>query len=165
MPTRSAPAAAPRSGDFQVSLRIRHPDFDPQQITRQLGLQPDHAWAKGDARKAESGQTLGGIRRDSYWSAMLPDPALYEQMLGQETEPGTAHHSLTTLATADLGMFLTLQLLQLKRHRELLVKLSSEGDAAFVISMTAEPGSTLRLEPALMRQLTDLGLRLEFEFE
>ena len=164
MPTRSVPAAAWRSGDFQVNLRIRHPDFDPQQITGQLGLQPDHAWAKGDARKTDSGQALGGIRRDSYWSARLPDPTLYEQ-IGQEPEPGTAHHSLATRATADLGMYLTLQLLQLKRHRELLAKLSNEGDVAFVISMTAESGSTLRLEPALMRQLADLGLRLEFEFE
>lgn len=165
MPTRSAPAAAPGAGDFQVSLRIRHPDFDQKQITRQLGIEPDHAWAKGDARRSESGQTLGGTRRDSYWSATLPDPALYERMLDQDAEPGPVHQSLPTLATADLGRFLTLQLLQLKRHRELLVKLSNEGDVAFVISMTAEAGSTLRLEPALMRQLTDLGLRLEFEFE
>ncbi len=165
MPTRSAPAPAPRASDFQVSLRVRHPDIDPKQITRQLGLQPDHAWAKGDARRSETGQTLGGIRRDSYWSATFPDPALYERTFGEDAEPGTVQHSLASAAAADVGMFLALQLLHLKRQRELLVKLSSEGDVAFVISMTAESGSTLRLEPALMRQLTDLGLRLEFEFE
>lgn len=64
---------------------------------------------------------------------------------------------------SDPVAFLSLQLLQLRRHREFLAKLSAEGDVAFVIAMSAEPGTTLKFEPALLRQLTDLGLRLEFE--
>jgi hypothetical protein len=42
--------------------------------------------------------------------------------------------------------------------------LSEGGDVTFVVEIEAEAGTSFKLDPALMRQLGALGLRLEFEF-
>src|SRR5262245_64022542 len=60
------------SESCQVSLRIKHPSIDPDEITEALALTPEHCWACGDPRMSDSGTTLGGTRRNSYWSARLP---------------------------------------------------------------------------------------------
>ncbi len=53
--------------DFTVSLRIRHPHIDPAEITRTLGIEPQHSWKAGEARRAAQGQPLEGSYRESYW--------------------------------------------------------------------------------------------------
>jgi hypothetical protein len=53
--------------EFAMSLGVRHPDIDPAQITRALGLQPGHVWCKGEERTDSAGQALGGTHRASYW--------------------------------------------------------------------------------------------------
>jgi hypothetical protein len=53
--------------EFTMSLAIRHPDVDPAQITRELGLQPGHVWSRGEQRTDEAGTAVGGNRRESYW--------------------------------------------------------------------------------------------------
>jgi hypothetical protein len=58
--------------EFTMSLVVRHPDIDPAQITRALGLQPGHVWSKGEQRMDHTGATLGGSRRESYWLCELP---------------------------------------------------------------------------------------------
>jgi hypothetical protein len=53
--------------EFTMSLGVRHPDIDPAQITRALGLEPGHEWRKGDERQDPAGSALGGNHRASYW--------------------------------------------------------------------------------------------------
>jgi hypothetical protein len=53
--------------EFAMSLGVRHPDIDPMQITRALGLQPGHVWSKGEQRSDQAGVALPGNRRASYW--------------------------------------------------------------------------------------------------
>jgi len=53
--------------EFAMSLGVRHPDIDPTQITRALGLQPGHAWSKGEPRTDAAGAALSGSHRASYW--------------------------------------------------------------------------------------------------
>lgn len=55
------------SGFISLSLGVQHPDVDPAQITRELGVQPQHSWRKGEPRRDEAGGALGGTHRDSYW--------------------------------------------------------------------------------------------------
>jgi hypothetical protein len=57
--------------EFTMSLGVRHPDIDPAQITRALGLQPGHVWRKGEQRLDQSGAALDGSRRESYWLCEL----------------------------------------------------------------------------------------------
>ncbi|HTV50180.1 MAG TPA: DUF4279 domain-containing protein [Steroidobacteraceae bacterium] len=53
--------------NFTVSLRIRHPSIDPAEITRTLGIEPQHSWRAGEGRRTAQGQRLEGSYRESYW--------------------------------------------------------------------------------------------------
>ena len=57
---------------FAVSLRLRHPSIDPQEITDALGLVPSRSWRAGDHRTTPAGELLGGINDHTYWVARLP---------------------------------------------------------------------------------------------
>ena len=37
--------------EFTLSLRIRHPSIEPGEITRNLGIEPQHTWRAGDPRR------------------------------------------------------------------------------------------------------------------
>jgi hypothetical protein len=58
---------------FQLCLRIKHPTIDPDEITRTLGLEPEHSINAGTAVSGE------GVRRlhcESYWIAQLSMPTM-----------------------------------------------------------------------------------------
>ena len=40
---------------FQLSLRIRHPSMDPADISKELGIEPEHAFRAGQPRHSKSG--------------------------------------------------------------------------------------------------------------
>ncbi|HEY8508676.1 MAG TPA: DUF4279 domain-containing protein, partial [Steroidobacteraceae bacterium] len=63
--------------EFTIALRLRHPDIDPAEITRQLGLQPQAAWRAGEVRRDTSGEELDGTYRETYWlGKLMPEPRL-----------------------------------------------------------------------------------------
>jgi len=73
--------------EFTMSLGVRHPDIDPAQITRALGLQPGHVWRKGEERLDQAGGVLGGSHRASYWFCeVAPRPKFPGERVGMENE-------------------------------------------------------------------------------
>jgi hypothetical protein len=165
-----AARAATEAGSCSVSLRIRHPSCDPNQITNGLGLTPDHAWACGEPRRTESGLPLGGIRHDSYWTATLPGVSI-SQWRTPERQSSPDAAMLAAAATGDLpGAMAQLQMqlqimAQIRRHRAFIERLITEGgEVTFVVEMASDSGLSFQLDPALMKQLGALGVRLEFEF-
>jgi hypothetical protein len=52
---------------FAVSLRLCHPNWDPKDISSQLGMLPRVSWKAGDRRCTPKGQLLEGQYRSSYW--------------------------------------------------------------------------------------------------
>lgn len=56
---------------FPISLRLRHPALDPEQITEALGIAPKRCWKAGEPRRTPAGTPLAGTNRDSYWTASL----------------------------------------------------------------------------------------------
>lgn len=73
--------------EFAMSLGVRHPDMDPAQITRALGLQPGHVWRKGEGRMDSAGAALGGNHRTSYWLCEItPRPMFSGELLNVESE-------------------------------------------------------------------------------
>jgi hypothetical protein len=58
--------------EFSMSLGVRHPDIDPEQITQALGLQPGHEWSKGEQRTDAAGAALAGNHRASFWLCEVP---------------------------------------------------------------------------------------------
>ncbi|MGH8176141.1 MAG: DUF4279 domain-containing protein [Steroidobacter sp.] len=166
--SEKAASVSSEYGSISVSLRIRHPSIDPNEITSELGLTPDHAWACGEPRRSEGGLPLGGKRHDSYWTANLPGVSL-AQWQSSETDPKLTRAMLAAAndlpgSTGQVQMQLQI-MAQIRRNRSFLERLISDGgEATFVIEMEAASGMSFRLDPALMRQLGALGLRLEFEF-
>ena len=73
--------------EFAMSLGVRHPDIDPAQITRALGLQPGHVWRKGEERRDQAGAALGGSHHASYWFCEIsPRPRFTDERIRVESE-------------------------------------------------------------------------------
>ncbi len=73
--------------EYTMSLRIRHPNVDPAEITRTLGIQPQHTWRAGEPRRDPTGQTLDGEYRESFWMGrLMTRPELASDHVGVESE-------------------------------------------------------------------------------
>jgi hypothetical protein len=59
--------------EYCVSLRVRHPNMDPQQISTVLCMQPKTEWKAGTLRQTPTGQNLEGVYEHTYWCADLHD--------------------------------------------------------------------------------------------
>jgi hypothetical protein len=131
---------------YAVSLRARHPTVDPAILTETLKLEPAHSWKAGDPRRSQTGATVGGQYRDSYWSAPLPG-----QMVGTTSLP--------------LETFIAQQLLQLGRHRDFFSGLQAEGgEISLLIEIAPIANAILTLSSTLSRRLADLNMEIEFQF-
>jgi len=131
---------------YAVSLRVRHPTMDLSVLTEKLRLEPAHTWKAGEPRRSQSGASLGGVHRDSYWSAPLP-----AQMIGPNSMP--------------LELFFSQQVLQLNRHREFLGKLRKDGaEYSLLVELAPVSGASLTLSSATSRKLADLNIEVEFQF-
>ena len=53
---------------FNVVLLIRHPDIDPEQISRELSIEPYSAFKNGDVRTLPNGNVLPGLATQSSWN-------------------------------------------------------------------------------------------------
>jgi hypothetical protein len=81
--------------EFTMSLGVRHPDIDPEHITRALNLQPEHVWRKGEERLDQAGGVLGGNHRASYWFCEIaPRPKFQGERIGVEHELSRVLHLL-----------------------------------------------------------------------
>lgn len=59
------------SNEFEISLRIIHPNMDPDRISTELGLKPDITHHAGQQRPTPKGTLLEGVHNQSYWSRRL----------------------------------------------------------------------------------------------
>jgi hypothetical protein len=131
---------------YAVSLRARHPTVDPAILTETLKLEPAHSWKAGDPRRSQTGATVGGQYRDSYWSVPLPG-----QMVGTTSLP--------------LETFIAQQLLQLGRHRDFFSRLQAEGgEISLLIEIAPIANAILTLSSTVSRRLADLNMEIEFQF-
>jgi hypothetical protein len=90
--------------EFTMSLRIRHPDIDPTEISNSLGLQPQHTWCAGEARRDSAGSALSGTYRETFWVCeLMSSPELSTDQVGVESELqrvlGTLRRSFDFLQT------------------------------------------------------------------
>jgi hypothetical protein len=132
--------------EFTMSLRIRHPNVDPAEITRTLGIQPQHTWRAGEPRRDPAGLTLGGEYRESYWMGrLMTRPELASDQVGVESEV------LRMLA-------------QLRRSFVYLESLKDEGAKAELhVSIFAREEFRLEFLPESLGLLARLGLTVALE--
>lgn len=132
--------------DFAVSLRVRHPAVSPEEITRELGLQPWHAWKAGDPRRTPRGEPLEGTYRESYWSVQLVE------------EPRISSEEL------QLEGFLLRTLGQLASSQEFFKRLQAEGGTVeFAVSVFGQENFTMDFSPALLTAVGRLGFGIALD--
>jgi Domain of unknown function (DUF4279) len=132
--------------EFTMSLRIRHPHIDPAEITRNLGMEPQHTWQSGEPRRDPAGGEIGGQYRESYWMGrLMTRPELASDHVGVESE------ILRILA-------------QLRRSFGFLEILKAEGAVAELhVSIFAREEFRLEFLPESLSMLGRLGLTVAFE--
>jgi hypothetical protein len=132
--------------EFTVSLRIRHPNIDPAEITQMLGFEPQHTWRAGDARRSPTGEALEGIHRESYWMGrLLESPQLSTDRVSVES-------------------VLSETLSQLRRSFDFVASMNAEGAAAeLYISIYAREAFRLELSSESLALFGRLGLTISLE--
>jgi hypothetical protein len=58
---------------YTISLRIEHPNIDPDEISTRLSLAPDTSWIAGSGRRTPAGRMLEGHHKKTYWSYILEE--------------------------------------------------------------------------------------------
>jgi Domain of unknown function (DUF4279) len=130
---------------FSVSLRIRHPSIDPETITRELGLIPEHSWRAGDGRP---GEPASRAYRESYWLGRLRSVP-YSEAWGPDALVAT----------------LEIQSLLLKRRKKLWERIRDGGQADFLVSICGRDLPSIDLTPKTIAFLDGIGLSISFEAE
>jgi hypothetical protein len=132
--------------EFTMSLRIRHPSVEPAEITRILGIDPQHTWRAGDARRDPGGGMLEGSYRESYWMCrLMAEPELASTGIGVESE-------------------VTRTLAQLRKSFEFLEALKAQGgEVELIVSIFAREDFRIELSPDSLAQLGRLGVTIALE--
>jgi hypothetical protein len=123
----------------RLSLGADHETADLAALPEALDLPAKHLWRAGDVRVAPPGRVQGGNHKRSYCSI--------------EFEPG-----------ADLPESLAVAVARLKPHKEFLARLSADGvKFRFFVGWFSESNSGERHEWALLRDIADLRISLDFD--
>jgi hypothetical protein len=148
---------------FQLSLRIRHPSIDPEQISQQLGMDAEHSFRAGDPREAGR-TTVTSVHAESYWLATL-DPVTL--LLGTAFDLGSTQVNPQMHAMA-LGVLdsalIVLTNSVLRRHGDFFRRLQSEGgEVRLIVAVSARKARGFTLTPHLGKALSDLRIPVDFE--
>lgn len=73
--------------DYSIALRVRHPSIDPADVTRLLGMAPQHAWRAGEPRQVEAGEVGSATHRETYWVGLMPQGPQQHPVLGSVLGP------------------------------------------------------------------------------
>jgi hypothetical protein len=161
-------SSARQSAPARIHLRIKHPRFEPGEITKTLGIAPEHTLAAG--RRASS----SGVHRlhaECYWIAALAFPSYDDPWLlsGLTDAPkevaasGTSIGQISALQMMPHETVLALALRQLQSHHAFFQQVGEDGGTATLLITTDKPGS-MTIQPSLARKLADAGLSLELDW-
>jgi hypothetical protein len=156
-----ADRASQPSYPFQLSLRIRHPSIDPESITRELQIEPEHSFKAGQPREAARSLAVTPVYVESYWLATL-DPAtlLPGSALAPDISPLTHAIAFSVLDTA----LTILTNSVLRRHAEFFRRMESEGgEVRLIVAVSARKTRGFTLTPHLSRALSELRIPVDFE--
>jgi hypothetical protein len=151
---------------FQLSLRIKHPSMDPANISKELGIEPEHSFRAGQSRRSKTGVAAAAVHTESYWLAPL-NPASWFGTLPFEPLPNVpiSQSMIDTAITRNLAWALGLCAVRFsKAHTELLHTITSEGgEISLLVTLSASAISSFSLQPHISRIFGELGMTLEFE--
>jgi hypothetical protein len=159
-----------QSPPFQLSLRIKHPSIDPADISKELGIEPEHSFRAGQPRHSKSGLTPAAVHKESYWLAPL-DPASWLGNPSFAVPPGkpltlaiTQKHIDAAIARNLSGALGLCAARFSKAHAALLHTINSEGgEISLLVTISYAAVNTFSLLPQISRMFGELGITLEFE--
>jgi hypothetical protein len=151
---------------FQLSLRIKHPSMDPANISKGLGIEPEHSFRAGQSRRSKTGVAPVAVHTESYWLAPL-NPASWFGNLPFEALPNVlvSQSMMDTAVARNLAWALGLCAVRFsKAHTELLQTIRSEGgEISLLVTLSSTAVSSFSLQPHVSRIFGELGIALEFE--
>jgi hypothetical protein len=158
-----------QSPPFQLSLRIKHPSLDPADISKALGIEPEHSFRAGQARQSKSGLPAA-VHTESYWLASLNpttwfgNPAFGEP-LAQPLTLAIAQKHIDAVIARNLTGALGLCAARFSGvHAALLHTIHSDGgEISLLVTISPAAVSTFSVPPQISRMFAKLGITLEFE--
>jgi len=142
-----------------VSLRIRHPTIDPDEISAALGLQPEHCFKSGDPAQGRR-----GVHTQTYWLADIAAESWVEPIAPESVE------SLLKAAQSgrarSVELMLSFGLRRLQAQHAFLERIQDDGgDVSLLLSLARDSAADFTLPVAITRLLVKLGITLEFKFD
>jgi hypothetical protein len=159
----------------QLSLRIRHPTIDPEEISASIGVEPEHCFKSGDPAHGRR-----GLHTQTYWLAHLAPESLPEPVdesflhtlaarypgrhLAASAESFRSMAQNMRFRSAEMMVFYALR--RLSAHQAFLERIHDDGgDVSFLLSMAHGSVVDFALPVPMSRLLVKLGITLEFKFD
>ncbi len=156
----------PQPPSFQLSLRVKHPSMDPADISKELGIEPEHSFRAGQPRHSKSGLVTAPVHTESYWLAPL-DPASWSgnPSFAQPLRLGITQAHVDAAIARNLTGSLGLWAMRFnKAHAASLHTIrSGGGEISLLVTLSPAAVSTFSLPPQISRMFGELGIALEFE--
>jgi hypothetical protein len=165
---------------IQMSLRIRHPAIDPQEISDALELEPEHCFRAGDPRTATAEPGRMGQHAQTYWLASVtteswvnPIEPQFLAAIAERTASRNVVFSAETLRAASKdfkisgieGVLMYL-LRRLSVRHTFLQRIQNEGgDVSLLIVIERAAAGDFALPLSVSRLLVQLGISIEFKFD
>jgi hypothetical protein len=148
--------------DFSIALRIRHPSIDPAEVTRRVGVDPQHAWRAGEPRHVDGDDAGSALHRETYWVGLLPPPRAFEPAQWGQSVDESVRRAAATLPQASLYF----TLLKMKRSARFWREFADQGGTVECLLQVHKADSfQLDLSQALLLALVDLRITLSIEVE
>ena len=127
---------------YKISLRLRHPAMDPDEISAALKMQPHVRWMAGRPRRTPLGQPLEGTYRETCWSSRCAEGSGF-----------------------DLEDTLESLVQELERHKEFLAGFCATGGSVeyFIGWFTDGKNTGATFSWGLQRRLADLHVHLALD--
>jgi hypothetical protein len=153
---------------FQLSLRIKHPSMDPADISKELGIEPEHTFRAGQPRHSISGVAPAAVHNESYWLAPL-SPASWFGSVPFEPLPNVliSQNMIDAAVARNLAWALGLCATRFhKGHAALLRTICSEGgEISLLVTLSATAANPFNIPPQVSRMFGEMGITLEFEIQ
>jgi hypothetical protein len=160
---------------IQLSLRIRHPAVDPQEISAAIGVEPEHCFKAGDPAEGRKGR-----HTQTYWWAPIspkswPDP-IDPSFMSTVAARYSGHNLAVTeenlrkaaqnLRGRSVETMLFYVLQRLNTRQAFVQRIQSDGgDISLVLGVAPSTAADFTLPVGMMRLLVKLGITLEFKFD
>ncbi len=171
--------AETRAAPIQLSIRIRHPSIDPQEISAALDLEPEHFFKAGEARTPRAKGLIAGRHTQSYWLAPVTAKTWSEQIEPSflaaiaARNPGWKsalleeewRKAIQGLRDENVEAVLLYFLMRLNSHQAFLQRIQADGgDVSLILLIERESAADFTLPPSVCGQLAQLGVSIDFRF-